>query len=70
MGDNKPRIENVRRLTPEEVEYCRKHGLCFHVKEKYVRGHSCEKKQLLLIDVQPSSDDENSENDNLEPEIT
>lgn len=50
---------NVRRLTPEEVDYCRKNGLCFHCKEKYVRGHSCERKQLLLIDVQDSESGDN-----------
>lgn len=43
---------NVRRLTPEEVEHCRKNSLCFHCKDKFVRGHICEKKQLLLISVQ------------------
>lgn len=42
--ESKPKVKNVRKLTPEEVEFCRKNGLCFHCKEKYVRGHSCEKK--------------------------
>lgn len=62
--------KNVRRITPEEVEYCRKNEMCFHCKEKYTRGHTCEKKQLLLIDVQPLCDTDISEDENLEPEIT
>lgn len=69
VGNNKLKHENVRRLTPDEVEYYRKHGLCFHCKEKFV-GHTCEKKQLLLIDVQYGSDNETSDTENLEPKIT
>lgn len=52
LPDNRVKNNNVRRLTPEEVDHCRKNGLCFHCKDKFVRGHVCEKKQLLLIYVQ------------------
>lgn len=37
-GDIKIKPNTIRRMTPEEVEYCRKHGLCFHCKEKYARA--------------------------------
>ncbi|KAM1775774.1 hypothetical protein ACFX11_042662 [Malus domestica] len=69
----RPKNPSVRRLTPEEVDHCRKNGLCFHCKEKYGRGHMCEKKQLLLIDVQDFDNFEKEENDIVEteePEIT
>lgn len=67
-----PNNPHVRRLTPEEVDHCRKNGLCFHCKDKYARGHSCEKKQLLLIDVQDSENLEVKEEviETKKPEIT
>lgn len=40
----RPKNDNIRKMTSEEVEFGRKNGLCFHCKEKYYRGHSCEKK--------------------------
>lgn len=64
------KTNNVRRLTPEEVDHCRRNGLCFHCKEKYVRGRTCEKKQLLLIDVQDPVIDDVVELENEEHEIT
>lgn len=63
----------MRRLTPEEVDHYRKNGMCFHCKEKYVRGHTCEKKQLLLIDVQGYENLGNGDEEVMEtkePEIT
>lgn len=64
MVDNRPKFNNVRRLTPEEVDHYRTNRLCFHYKEKYVRGHSCEDKQLLLIDVQDVQNPEIAEVEN------
>lgn len=69
-GDVKNKPDNVCRLTPKGVEFCRKNGLCFHYKEKYNRGHSCEKKQLLLIDIQEPEETAQIEEENLELEIT
>lgn len=64
----------MSRLTPEKVEHCRKNGLCFHYKEKHVRGRSCEKKQLLLLYVQEYVEGKENEVENDldegEPEIT
>lgn len=42
----------------------------FHCKEKYTRGHSCEKKQLLLTDVQGPAEIEAVVEEKLEPDIT
>lgn len=70
VHENRVQPTNVRKLTPEEVDHCRKNGLCFHYKEKYVKGHSCERKQLLLIDVQDSALCNNAELEDEEPEIT
>lgn len=65
-------MNTVRRLTFEKVDHCRKNGLCYHCKEKYVKGHSCEKKQLLFIDVQEQDFEEvlTEEIETKEPEIT
>ncbi|CAB4273670.1 unnamed protein product [Prunus armeniaca] len=41
----------IKRLTPEEVQLRRQKGLCFHCDEKFVCGHTCAKKQLLLIEA-------------------
>ena len=68
--DNRAKNTIVRRLTPEKVDHCRKNGLCYHCKEKFVRGHTCEKKQLLLIDVQDSVFDDDDGLGIQEPEIT
>lgn len=68
VGDNRPRPCNIRHLTPEEINHCRKNGLGFHCKDKFVKGHTCERKQLILIDVQDSEldDTENIEIEELE----
>ena len=70
MHENHVQPTNLRTLTPEEIDHCRKNSLCFHCKEKYVKGHSCERKQLLLIDVQDSELCDNAEVEDEEPEIT
>lgn len=69
-SETRMKPSNIKKMTPEEVDHCRRNGLCFHCKEKYVRGHTCEKKQLLLIDVQDTICDENEELETEEPEIT
>ena len=68
--ENRAKPNNVRRLTPEEVDHCRRNRLCFHWREKYVMGHTCEKKQLLLIDVQEDENGVSATFENEELEIT
>ncbi|CAL8175573.1 unnamed protein product [Prunus armeniaca] len=41
----------VKKLTPEEIQYKRKNNLCFYCDEKFVRGHKCARKQILLLDM-------------------
>lgn len=54
----------------KRLSFVGKKGLCFHYKEKYTRGHSCEKKQLLLTDVQGPEEIVAIVEENLEPDIT
>lgn len=53
-NDDAPKTLATNRLTSEEIQYYRKNGLCFHSADKYILGHSCDKKQLMLIDVYDS----------------
>lgn len=69
MHENKPTTLNVRSLTPEEVDFYRKNSLCFHCKEKYFKGHTCDTKQMLLINVQDSDSCVSEEMDNEQLEI-
>ncbi|KAK0570568.1 hypothetical protein LWI29_003302 [Acer saccharum] len=48
----------IRKLTPEEIQYKRENNLCFYCDDRYVRGHKCPKKQILLLDIGYNSSDE------------
>ncbi|CAL8175631.1 unnamed protein product [Prunus armeniaca] len=48
----------VRKLTPEEIQYKRQNNLCFYCDEKFVRGHKCARKQILLLDMGYNSSEE------------
>ncbi|CAB4313151.1 unnamed protein product [Prunus armeniaca] len=41
----------VKKLTPEEIQYKQQNNLCFYCDEKFVRGHKCSRKQILLLDM-------------------
>ena len=47
-----------KKLTPEEVQYKRQNNLCFYCDEKFVRGHKCASKQILLLDLGYNSSEE------------
>ncbi|KAF9661398.1 hypothetical protein SADUNF_Sadunf19G0064600 [Salix dunnii] len=40
-----------KKLTPKEIQYKRQNNLCFYCDEKFVRGHKCARKQILLLDM-------------------
>ncbi|CAL2271884.1 unnamed protein product [Prunus armeniaca] len=48
----------VKKLTPEEIQYKRQNNLCFYCDEKFVRGHKCARKQILLSDMGYNSSEE------------
>ncbi|XP_008239126.1 PREDICTED: uncharacterized protein LOC103337735 [Prunus mume] len=48
----------VKKLTPEEIQYKRQNNLCFYCDEKFVRGHKCARKQILLLDMGYNSSEE------------
>ena len=70
VSENHPQPHNIRRLTIDKVYYCRKNGLYFHCKERFVKGHTYERKKLLLIDVQDSEFCDTKDVENEEPEIS
>ena len=43
---------------PEEIQYKRQNNLCFYCNEKFVKGHKCARKQILLLDLGHSSSEE------------
>ena len=47
-----------KKLTPEEIQYKRQNNLCFYCDEKFVRGHKCASKQILLLDLGYNSSEE------------
>ncbi|KAF9671375.1 hypothetical protein SADUNF_Sadunf12G0040800 [Salix dunnii] len=47
-----------KKLTPEEIQYKRQNNLCFYCDEKFVRGHKCARKQILLLDMGYNSSEE------------
>lgn len=47
--DVKNKSDIVRRLTPEEIEFCRKNGLCFHRKENTVGAIHVRKNNGCLL---------------------
>ncbi|KAF9666088.1 hypothetical protein SADUNF_Sadunf16G0192400 [Salix dunnii] len=49
---------SFKKLTPEEVQFKRQNNLCFYCDEKFVRGHKCAGKQVLLLDMGYNSSDE------------
>ena len=49
---------HVKKLTPEEIQYKKQNGLCFYCEEKFVRGHKCARRQILLLDVGYNSAEE------------
>ncbi|CAL9017595.1 unnamed protein product, partial [Prunus brigantina] len=48
----------IKKLTPEEIQYKRQNNLCFYCDEKFVRGHKCARKQILLLDMGYNSSEE------------
>ncbi|CAB4286472.1 unnamed protein product [Prunus armeniaca] len=48
----------VKKLTPEEIQYKRQNNLCFYCDEKFVRGHKCARKQILVLDMGYNSSEE------------
>uniref|UniRef100_A0A6N2KFS7 Retrotransposon gag domain-containing protein n=1 Tax=Salix viminalis TaxID=40686 RepID=A0A6N2KFS7_SALVM len=47
-----------KKLTPEEIQYERQNNLCFYCDEKFMRGHKCARKQVLLLDMGYNSSEE------------
>ncbi|KAF9660791.1 hypothetical protein SADUNF_Sadunf19G0000400 [Salix dunnii] len=47
-----------KKLTPKEIQYKRQNNLCFYCDEKFVRGHKCARKQILLLDMGYNSSEE------------
>lgn len=45
-----------RKLTLEEVQHKKDKGECWFCTNKWVRGHQCVHKQLLLLDVSDEGD--------------
>ncbi|KAI5338356.1 hypothetical protein L3X38_017627 [Prunus dulcis] len=48
----------IKKLTREEIQYKRQNHLCFYCDEKFVRGHKCARKQILLLDMGYNSSEE------------
>lgn len=46
----------TKKLSPQEVQYRRNHGLCFKCGEKYGLGHQCKSKQLNLMSSEEEED--------------
>uniref|UniRef100_A0A6N2NDF9 Retrotransposon gag domain-containing protein n=1 Tax=Salix viminalis TaxID=40686 RepID=A0A6N2NDF9_SALVM len=47
-----------KKLTPEEIQYKRQNNLCFYCDARFVRGHKCASKQILLLDLGYNSSEE------------
>ncbi|XP_020415503.1 uncharacterized protein LOC109948019 [Prunus persica] len=48
----------IKKLTLEEIQYKRQNNLCSYCDEKFVRGHKCARKQILLLDMGYNSSEE------------
>jgi hypothetical protein len=61
----------VCRLSPAEIDECRRNGQCFNCDERYVRGHNrvCAKLFHLELD-EPDDDDENTDGPTEQPRIS
>ena len=66
--ESSPSTTPFRRITNQEARERRGKGLCYYCDEKYSIGHRCERPQLFMIEDSPC--DENSEEDQLEAELT
>lgn len=48
--ENQPHSnQEIRKLTPQELQYMRSNGLCFRCGDRYTVGHQCKVKQLNLL---------------------
>lgn len=59
-SNNKPKIPDIKKISPTEMAKRREKGLCYNCDEVYVREHKCQKPQLFLMvgDEDSELDDE------------
>ena len=44
------------KISAEEIQYRRKHGLCYRCEDKFGVGHHCKPKNLNCIDLEEEND--------------
>ena len=47
----------IKRLTPEQVNDYRKKGLCFKCDDKFLPGHKCSLKKLMMVEIDYPKDE-------------